>query len=66
MVYTAVSRTSMSVETIYNAVIWISKPVDLVYKAVIRSKYVCQKHINGNNLDQNVCLNGIYGWYKYQ
>ena len=50
MVYTAVARTSMSIETIYNAVIRISKPVVLVYE-FIRSKYVCQKHINGNNLD---------------
>ena len=62
MVYAAVARTRMSVETIYNAVIRISKPVNWVHKAVIRSKKLCQKHINGNNLDQYVCLNGIYGW----
>ena len=37
MVYSAICRTSRSIETMYNDVIRFSKPVDWVYKAVIMS-----------------------------
>ena len=44
MVYAAVARTRMSVETIYNAVIRIIKPVNWVNKAVIRSKVMSKAY----------------------